>query len=199
MAQGRLVTPSVVRLAYQIQVAPLLAQTDSTITAALLKTQLAQLLYDAERRKRRRKIVGADFPAEMRAMYDGFASWVYEHEKEICVEDEPHKIRSILMQILKQPKEQCEVLISKWRLLEVVEAEIDREGENSKLGEIKLILDGHYDDQSAVQVEWFFMCPELREELQKAGYWRDAAAMQVRLLDRNQLSPAGKANLVELS
>ena len=103
------------------------------------------------------------------------------------------------MQILKQPKEQCEVLISKWRLLEVVEAEIDREGENSKLGEIKLILDGHYDDQSAVQVEWFFMCLELREELQKAGYWRDAAAMQVRLLDRNQLSPAGKANLVELS
>ena len=76
---------------------------------------------------------------------------------------------------------------------------IEREGENSKLGEIKLILDGHYDDQSAVQVEWFFMCPELREELQKAGYWRDAAVMQVRWLDRNQLSPVGKASLVELS
>ena len=112
-------------------------------------------------------------------MYDGFTSWVYEHEKEICVEDQPHKLRSLLMQILKQTKEQCEVLISKWRLLEVVEAEIEREGDRSKLREIKQILNGHYDDQSAVQVEWFFMCPQLREELQKAGYWRDAAVMQV--------------------
>jgi hypothetical protein len=172
-------TYNTVRLAYQIQVAPLLAQTDPKITVALLKTQLAQLLYDAERRKRRQTFVGADFPADIRAMYDGFTSWVYEHEKEICVEDQPHKLRSLLMQILKQTKEQCEVLISKWRLLEVVEAEIEREGDRSKLREIKQILNGHYDDQSAVQVEWFFMCPQLREELQKAGYWRDAAVMQV--------------------
>ena len=60
-----------------------------------------------------------------------------------------------------------------------VGTEMEREGDRSKLCEIKLILNGHYDYQSAVQVEWFFMCQELREELQKAGYWRDAAAMQV--------------------
>ena len=188
-------------LAYRIQVAPVLATTRPEITPALLKTQLAQLLYDEERRKRRR--IKADFPATSR-LYDGFTTWAYEHEKEVCVEDQPHKLRNVLTQILSQPKEGFHdaVLISKWRcivgipcqhspsvgiprpsafpvrqhspsvgisrwhslsaflvgtphrhlittarilgrLLEVVEAEIQREGEQSDLREIKQILDGH--------------------------------------------------------
>lgn len=165
-------------LAYRVQVAPLLANDLAGVnrTVALLKTQLAQALYDAERWRRAK--AGAAFPATA-ALCNGFASWVYEHEGAVCVEDVPHKIRSVIMQICKQAKGDYDVLISKWRLLEVVEAEIARTGEDSQLREVKQILDGHYDDQHAKSAEWFFFCPALRAELRAAGYWRDAAALQV--------------------
>ena len=103
-------------LAHRIQVAPVLATTRPEITPALLKTQLAQLLYDKERRKRRR--IKADFPATCR-LYDGFTTWAYEHETEVCVEDQPHKLQNVLTQILSQPKDGFHdaMLISKWRCI----------------------------------------------------------------------------------
>ena len=77
-------TYNTIRLTYQIQVVPLLAQTDLKITVALLKMQLTQLLYDAERCKHQQTFIRVDFPADIHVMYNRFTSWVYKHEKEIC-------------------------------------------------------------------------------------------------------------------